>query len=209
MNLKDKIFSYSPFVPWIFFFSMFPETRYFLRPYYAGCKVHRELTYIVVHCHLFLTLSIVDGQGRWGVNHCTFSITEDHRFKPGYCSNSLSKKLTSSYNRTKVQMNDKMVTFPSISMNIIRVGWPDLIFFTAQAAEADGIPVFKYKRWQLKKVAIPEVVEEYKSTGAELNVLPFCSQFIPMDVITFPKHQSIIYHPSILPRHRGASAINW
>ncbi|XP_077328226.1 mitochondrial 10-formyltetrahydrofolate dehydrogenase [Lithobates pipiens] len=30
-----------------------------------------------------------------------------------------------------------------------------------------------------------------------------------MDVIDNPKHGSIIYHPSILPRHRGASAINW
>nr|XP_021496597.1 mitochondrial 10-formyltetrahydrofolate dehydrogenase isoform X2 [Meriones unguiculatus] len=30
-----------------------------------------------------------------------------------------------------------------------------------------------------------------------------------MDVIDGPKHGSIIYHPSLLPRHRGASAINW
>lgn len=28
-------------------------------------------------------------------------------------------------------------------------------------------------------------------------------------VINYPKHKSICYHPSILPRHRGASAINW
>ncbi|XP_069142725.1 cytosolic 10-formyltetrahydrofolate dehydrogenase-like isoform X1 [Argopecten irradians] len=85
-------------------------------------------------------------------------------------------------------------------------GKPDPL---AAAAANDGIPVFKYKRWQVKKQAIPEILEEYKSVGAELNVLPFCSQFIPMDVITFPKKQSIIYHPSLLPRHRGASAINW
>ncbi|KAJ1110762.1 hypothetical protein NDU88_008108 [Pleurodeles waltl] len=30
-----------------------------------------------------------------------------------------------------------------------------------------------------------------------------------MEVIDAPKHGSIIYHPSILPLHRGASAINW
>ena len=85
-----------------------------------------------------------------------------------------------------------------------------LIFcLSALAASTDGIPVFKYKRWQLKKQAISEVLEEYKSVKADLNVLPFCSQFIPMDVINFPKSKSIIYHPSILPRHRGASAINW
>lgn len=30
-----------------------------------------------------------------------------------------------------------------------------------------------------------------------------------MDVIRFPKYESIIYHPSLLPKHRGASSINW
>lgn len=76
-------------------------------------------------------------------------------------------------------------------------------------AEKDGVPVFKFPRWRVKGQALPDVVEQYKSLEAELNVLPFCSQFIPMEVIDAPKHGSIIYHPSILPRHRGASAINW
>uniref|UniRef100_A0A3Q3QUJ4 10-formyltetrahydrofolate dehydrogenase n=1 Tax=Monopterus albus TaxID=43700 RepID=A0A3Q3QUJ4_MONAL len=79
----------------------------------------------------------------------------------------------------------------------------------AVAAEKDGTPVFKFPRWRVKGKPIPEVVEAYKAVGAELNVLPFCSQFIPMNIIDHPKHGSIIYHPSILPRHRGASAINW
>uniref|UniRef100_A0A4W4E798 10-formyltetrahydrofolate dehydrogenase n=1 Tax=Electrophorus electricus TaxID=8005 RepID=A0A4W4E798_ELEEL len=76
-------------------------------------------------------------------------------------------------------------------------------------AEKDGVRVFKFPRWRLKGKAIDEVVELYKAVGAELNVLPFCSQFIPMEVMDHPQHGSIIYHPSLLPRHRGASAINW
>ncbi|XP_006871137.1 PREDICTED: mitochondrial 10-formyltetrahydrofolate dehydrogenase isoform X1 [Chrysochloris asiatica] len=79
----------------------------------------------------------------------------------------------------------------------------------ALVAEKDGTPVFKFPRWRVKGKTIKEVAEAYRSVGAELNVLPFCSQFIPMDVIDCPKYGSIIYHPSILPRHRGASAINW
>uniref|UniRef100_A0A665WW93 10-formyltetrahydrofolate dehydrogenase n=1 Tax=Echeneis naucrates TaxID=173247 RepID=A0A665WW93_ECHNA len=79
----------------------------------------------------------------------------------------------------------------------------------AVAAEKDGTPVFKFPRWRVKGKPIPEVVEAYKAVGAELNVMPFCSQFIPMNIINNPKHGSIIYHPSILPLHRGASAINW
>lgn len=76
-------------------------------------------------------------------------------------------------------------------------------------AEKDGVAVFKFPRWRLKGKAIEEVVNQYKAVGAELNILPFCSQFIPMEVIDHPQHGSIIYHPSLLPRHRGASAINW
>ncbi|XP_028302078.1 cytosolic 10-formyltetrahydrofolate dehydrogenase isoform X1 [Gouania willdenowi] len=79
----------------------------------------------------------------------------------------------------------------------------------AKEAEKNGVPVFKFPRWRVKGQAIPEVVDLYKSIGAELNVLPYCSQFIPMEVIDNPKYGSIIYHPSLLPRHRGASAINW
>ncbi|EDV25335.1 Cytosolic 10-formyltetrahydrofolate dehydrogenase [Trichoplax sp. H2] len=85
-------------------------------------------------------------------------------------------------------------------------GKPDPL---AAQAQQDGVRVFKYPRWRKKGQAIPEVLNEYKEVGADLNVMPFCSQFIPMDVINHPKHGSIVYHPSILPRHRGASAINW
>lgn len=85
-------------------------------------------------------------------------------------------------------------------------GRPDPL---ASAAESDGVNVFKFPKWRVKGQPIKDVVDQYASVGADLNVMPFCSQFIPMDVIDHPKHGSIIYHPSLLPRHRGASAINW
>ena len=56
---------------------------------------------------------------------------------------------------------------------------------------------------------LPDVHEQYKSVQATLNVLPYCTQFIPMEIIDGAEEGSIIYHPSILPKHRGASAINW
>lgn len=79
----------------------------------------------------------------------------------------------------------------------------------ATTAKQHGIPVFKFASWRKKGVAIPEVLEQYKSLKATLNVLPYCSQFIPMEVIDGAELGSICYHPSILPRHRGASAISW
>lgn len=69
--------------------------------------------------------------------------------------------------------------------------------------------MFKIKSWRLKGVVIPEVLELYRSVGATLNVLPFCSQFIPMEVIDGASLGSICYHPSLLPVHRGASSISW
>ena len=79
----------------------------------------------------------------------------------------------------------------------------------AQVAAADNVSVFKFARWRRQGVVLDEVLSQYKSVGAELNVLPYCTQFIPMEVITEPRHHSICYHPSLLPLHRGASSINW
>lgn len=79
----------------------------------------------------------------------------------------------------------------------------------ATTAREYDIPVFKVPIWRRKGVVIPEVLAQYKSVGATLNVLPFCSQFIPMEVIDGAALGSICYHPSILPKHRGASAISW
>ncbi|KAH9636936.1 hypothetical protein HF086_016875 [Spodoptera exigua] len=84
-----------------------------------------------------------------------------------------------------------------------------LVSSPSTIAAQNGKPVYKYKTWRVKGQVIPEVLEQYKSVNADINVLPFCTQFIPMEVITYPKYESICYHPSILPRHRGASSINW
>lgn len=82
----------------------------------------------------------------------------------------------------------------------------------AEAAAADGVAVHKVTRWRaLKKdggQVVPEVLASYKAAGADLNVLAFVTAFIPMEVIDGCRHGSLIYHPSLLPRHRGASAIN-
>jgi len=95
-------------------------------------------------------------------------------------------------------------------MNIILYidveGKPDPL---GDQAQKDGIPTFKFNRWRTKGKTISEVFQQYQSVKADLNVMPFCSQFIPMDVINSPKRGSIVYHPSLLPVHRGASAINW
>jgi methionyl-tRNA formyltransferase len=40
-------------------------------------------------------------------------------------------------------------------------------------------------------------------------VMAFVTLFVPEAVLNTPTHGTIQYHPSLLPRHRGPSAINW
>lgn len=73
-----------------------------------------------------------------------------------------------------------------------------------ELAIANGIPVR-----QPAKMRDPEVFEEYKKFGAELNVMAFVTDIVPASILEYPPLGTIQYHPSLLPRHRGASAINW
>jgi methionyl-tRNA formyltransferase len=51
--------------------------------------------------------------------------------------------------------------------------------------------------------------EQMKALKADLAVLAFVTLIVPERVLYAPRHQSICFHPSLLPRHRGASSINW
>ncbi len=55
----------------------------------------------------------------------------------------------------------------------------------------------------------PQVYNTYVKLNPELAILAFVTDIIPEKLLTVPSLGTICYHPSILPRHRGASAINW
>jgi len=71
-------------------------------------------------------------------------------------------------------------------------------------AEANGIPVV-----QPRKMRDPEVTEAYARYQPDLNVMAFVTDIVPQRILDTPPLGSIQYHPSLLPRHRGGSAINW
>jgi methionyl-tRNA formyltransferase len=73
-----------------------------------------------------------------------------------------------------------------------------------EAAEARGVPVR-----QPARMRDAEVFEDYKTFGADLNVMAFVTDIVPLTILNHPPLGTIQYHPSLLPRHRGASAINW
>jgi methionyl-tRNA formyltransferase len=53
------------------------------------------------------------------------------------------------------------------------------------------------------------VYEQFKSLNADLGILAFVTLIVPERILYSPRFKSICFHPSLLPRHRGASAINW
>jgi methionyl-tRNA formyltransferase len=73
-----------------------------------------------------------------------------------------------------------------------------------EAALELGPPVF-----QPKRMKDPEAYEQMKKLAPDLAVLAFVTDIVPGRVLEVPRLGSICYHPSILPKHRGASAINW
>ena len=73
-----------------------------------------------------------------------------------------------------------------------------------QKAIALGIPVRQHK-----SLKAPDVREEFLSLNADLAILAFVTQIVPQQVFSVPRLGSICFHPSLLPKYRGASAINW
>lgn len=53
------------------------------------------------------------------------------------------------------------------------------------------------------------IEEEFKKLTPDLVILAFVTDILPERLLSIPNIGTICYHPSILPRHRGASAINW
>jgi methionyl-tRNA formyltransferase len=73
-----------------------------------------------------------------------------------------------------------------------------------EAAAAVGVPVF-----QPGHMRDQEAYEQMAALNADLGLLAFVTDIVPAKVFNAPKLGSICYHPSILPKYRGASAINW
>jgi methionyl-tRNA formyltransferase len=52
-------------------------------------------------------------------------------------------------------------------------------------------------------------LETLRSHDADLMVMAYVIMFVPKAARNIPRFGSICFHPSLLPRHRGPSAVNW
>lgn len=74
----------------------------------------------------------------------------------------------------------------------------------AEVATEKGLPLHQPKSWKT-----PEALELMKSFNADLCVMAYVILLVPQPVLDAPRLGTIQYHPSLLPKHRGPSSINW
>jgi methionyl-tRNA formyltransferase len=72
------------------------------------------------------------------------------------------------------------------------------------AAEERGIRLI-----QLPSLKSPDALQALRSLEVDLGVMAYVLQFAPQEFTAIPRHGMIQYHPSLLPRYRGPSSINW
>jgi len=72
------------------------------------------------------------------------------------------------------------------------------------AAQEKGLKVFQFPSLRNK-----EAHDALRGLNADLGVMAYVLQFAPQEFVKIPKKGMIQYHPSLLPKYRGPSSINW
>jgi methionyl-tRNA formyltransferase len=72
------------------------------------------------------------------------------------------------------------------------------------AAEERALPLY-----QLPALKDDKAAELLRGLNVDLAVMAYVLQFAPQSFVAVPKHGTIQYHPSLLPRYRGPSSVNW
>jgi methionyl-tRNA formyltransferase len=78
---------------------------------------------------------------------------------------------------------------------------PDPIKMAAQSRQ---VPLH-----QLPSLRSEHARQALRELNADLAVMAYVLQFVPEEFTAIPAHGTIQFHPSLLPRYRGPSAINW
>ncbi len=72
------------------------------------------------------------------------------------------------------------------------------------AAQERGLKVF-----QFPKLTDAEATATMRELNVDIGVMAYVLQFAPQEFVNIPKHGTIQYHPSLLPKYRGPSSISW
>lgn len=72
------------------------------------------------------------------------------------------------------------------------------------AAQEKGLKVF-----QFPNLKDGQAQDALKNLNVDIGIMAYVLQFAPQDFVNIPKHGTIQYHPSLLPKYRGPSSISW
>jgi methionyl-tRNA formyltransferase len=72
------------------------------------------------------------------------------------------------------------------------------------AAQEKGLKIFQFPSLRNK-----EAIDAMRALDADIGIMAFVLQFAPQEFVDIPKKGTIQYHPSLLPKYRGPSSINW
>jgi methionyl-tRNA formyltransferase len=73
-----------------------------------------------------------------------------------------------------------------------------------QFGTTNNINVLRFDKLRSKTA-----IKEFIKLKVDLLVMAYVTDIVPMEIINNPNKGTIQYHPSLLPKHRGPSSINW
>ncbi len=72
------------------------------------------------------------------------------------------------------------------------------------AAQEKGLKLF-----QFPSLRAPEAHAALRELEVDIGIMAYVLQFAPQDFVGIPRLGTIQFHPSLLPKYRGPSSINW
>jgi len=82
-----------------------------------------------------------------------------------------------------------------------------------EGAKADPLKAAALERglklFQFKSLRDKQAHDALHALGTDIGIMAYVLQFAPQDFVNIPKNGTIQYHPSLLPKYRGPSSINW
>jgi methionyl-tRNA formyltransferase len=72
------------------------------------------------------------------------------------------------------------------------------------AGQEHKIPVY-----QLASLKDGAALQALRALDVDIGIMAYVLQFVPQEFVSIPRLGMIQFHPSLLPRYRGPSSINW
>ncbi len=117
----------------------------------------------------------------------------------------------------RIVVNGQQAFGKSVLEKILEAGTDEVVavYGPAEKPGARPDPLVAFAREKGLRVETPASFkdpaewEKLSAMAPDLGIMAFVTKICPAGFLNTPTHGTIQYHPSLLPRHRGPSSINW